>query len=129
MADIYDRGKAQCARMLGLRSAGGYGAALTIRRTTTGEYDPETGTSGTTTTDYAGSGIRKNYQIQDVDGSLIKAGDLQFIVSPVLLSGSDMPEPTTTDKLVFDGDTYTIASVKSWDFAGLALGFVVQARK
>lgn len=129
MADIYDRGKAQCARMLGLRSAGGYGAALTIRRTTAGDYDPDTGSSGATTTDYAGSGIRKNYQLKDIDGSLIKSGDLQFIVSPVLLNGSDMPEPTTTDKLLFDGDTYVIASVKAWDFAGLALGFVVQARK
>jgi hypothetical protein len=130
MADIYDRAKAQAARVLAPRSAGGKGLELTLRRTVAGEYDPETGiTPPPVVTDYAGSGLRENYRTQDVDGSLIKAGDVRFMVSPVLLNGSDTPEPLTTDLIIFDGDTYTVQAVEPGDYAGLACFFYVQARK
>ncbi|RJG10917.1 hypothetical protein D3879_14650 [Pseudomonas cavernicola] len=129
MADIYDRAKATAVRMLAPRSAGGKGAGLTLRRTVPGVYDPETGTSPDTITDYAGSGLRDSYKLTDVDGSLIKQGDVKFIVSPVLLNGADMPEPKTQDLIVFDGSTYTVQAVDPWNYAGLAVGFVVQARK
>ncbi|MNE92469.1 hypothetical protein D3C80_1901980 [compost metagenome] len=60
---------------------------------------------------------------------MIKAGDVKFLVSPLLLNGSDMPEPKTQDKVLFDGDTYNVESVKPWNYAGLAVGFEVQGRK
>jgi hypothetical protein len=129
MTDIYDRAKATAARLLAPRSQGGKGLELTLRRTVPGEYDPETGTSTDTTTDYAGSGLRDSYDLKDVDGSLVKSGDVKFLVSPLLLNGADMPEPKTQDKVLFDGDTYNVESVKPWDYAGLAVGFEVQGRK
>lgn len=128
MADIYDRAKASAARNLAPRSQGGKGLELTLRRTVQGEYDPDTGVSETIT-DYAGSGLRENYKAEDIDGSLIKAGDVKFLVSPVLLNGTDMPQPETQDKILFDGETYTVQRVDPWDYAGLAVGFAVQARK
>lgn len=130
MADIYDRAKAQAARVLAPRSAGGKGLELTLRRTVAGEYDPETGiTPDPMDVDYDGSGLRENYRTQDVDGSLIKAGDVRFMVSPVLINGSDTPEPLTTDLIIFDGDTYTVQAVEPGDYAGLACFFYAQARK
>lgn len=130
MADIYDRAKAQAARVLAPRSAGGKGFELTLRRTVTGAYDPVTGTStADTVTNYAGSGLRENYKTQDVDGTLIKSGDVKMMISPVLLNGSDMPEPLTTDLILFDGDTYTVQAVEPGDYAGLACFFYAQARK
>ena len=130
MADIYDRAKAIAARQLAPRSAGGKGLELTLRRTVTGEYDPVTGTEpDPVVTNYDGSGFRDSYRLQDVDGSLIKSGDVKFLVSPSLLSGDDMPEPTTQDLIIFDGSTYTIHNVGPWNYAGLAVGFEVQARK
>lgn len=128
MADIYDRAKATAARQLAPRSAGGKGLELTLRRTVAGEYDPDTGTSNTVT-DYAGSGLRETYRQADVDGSLIKAGDVRFLISPLLINGDDTPQPQTQDQIIFDGDTYTVQNVDPGDFAGVACFFYAQARK
>ena len=73
--------------------------------------------------------LRQNYRQQDIDGSLIKQGDVKILISPVLLDGLDAPQPVTLDKITFDGDNYTIQHVDPWDYAGIAVGFSVQARK
>lgn len=115
--------------MLAPRSSGGKGLELSLVRVTTGEYDPETGTTPDTTTQYDGSGFRENYRQQDIDGSRIKQGDVKLLISPVLLTGADMPKPVSQDKILFDGDTYTVQNVEPWNYAGLNVGFSVQARK
>ncbi|WLH76839.1 hypothetical protein PSH81_13840 [Pseudomonas sp. FP2335] len=129
MADIYDRAKASAARMLAPRSRGGKGLGLSLIRVITGEYDPEVGGSPVLTEQFDGSGLRQNYRQQDIDGSLIKQGDVNILISPVLLDGADTPPPVTLDKIAFDGDTYTVQHVDPWDYAGIAVGFSVQARK
>ncbi|MBH8611213.1 hypothetical protein I4N56_009845 [Pseudomonas mohnii] len=129
MTDIYDRAKASAARMLAPRSKGGKGLELSLIRITAGEYDPEIGGSPVTTEQFDGSGLRQNYRQQDIDGSLIKQGDVKILISPVLLDGLDAPQPVTLDKITFDGDNYTIQHVDPWDYAGIAVGFSVQARK
>lgn len=129
MADIYDRAKASAARMLAPRSRGGKGLELSLIRVTTGEYDPEVGGSPVLTEQFDSSGLRQNYRQQDIDGSLIKQGDVKILISPALLDGADTPQPVTLDKIAFDGDTYTVQHVDPWDYAGIAVGFSVQARK
>ncbi|AZD93024.1 MULTISPECIES: hypothetical protein [Pseudomonas] len=129
MADIYDRAKASAARMLAPRSKGGKGLELSLLQIANGEYDPETGTGGETITTFEGSGFRENYSLKDIDGSLIKQGDVKILISPLLLDGADTPKPTTQDKLLFDGETYTVQAVDPWSYAGLVVGFSVQARK
>ncbi|MGY2271027.1 MULTISPECIES: hypothetical protein [Pseudomonas] len=129
MADIYDRAKASAARMLAPRSRGGKGLELSLIRVTTGEYDPEVGGSPVLTEQFDGSGLRQNYRQQDIDGSLIKQGDVKILISPVLLDGADTPQPVTLDNIAFDGETYTVQHVDPWDYAGIAVGFSVQARK
>lgn len=129
MPDIYDRAKATATRLLAPRSAGGKGLALTLKRTTQGEYDPGTGGSTPTVEVFDGSGFRENYKQSDIDGTRIKQGDFKILISPVLLDGSNMPQPKSLDTIAFDGDTYTIQSVDPWNYAGLAVGFSVQARK
>lgn len=130
MPDIYDRAKASAARMLAPRSKGGKGLELVLRGTVEGEYDPDTSTTpDSSVVEHHGSGFRENYRQQDIDGSLIKQGDVKILISPLLLDGSDTPEPISLDELVFDGDTYTVQHVDPWNFAGLSVGFSVQARK
>ena len=129
MADIYDRAKAAVARNLAPRSKGGNGLELTLTRATQGEYDPATGGSTPTVQNYDGSGFRENYKQSDIDGTRIKQGDFKILISPVLLNGSDMPKPESQDSILFDGDIYTIQSADPWDYAGLAVGYSVQARK
>lgn len=130
MPDIYDRAKTSAARMLAPRSRGGKGLELILRRTVEGEYDPETSTTqDSSVVEHHGSGFRENYRQQDIDGSRIKQGDVKILISPLLLDGMDTPQPISLDVLVFDGDTYTVQHVDPWDFAGVAVGFSVQARK
>ena len=128
MPDIYDRSKALAVRMLAPRSKGGKGAELTLQKTEKGPRDPDTGGSSTVVTSFLGSGLRETYEQKDIDGSLIKIGDMKFLVSPVQLAGTDMPQPATQDKVLFDGKQYTVIQVNPWNYAGLAVGFEVQAR-
>lgn len=129
MTDIYDRAKASAARMLAPRSEGGKGLALTLTKTTAGAYNPATSSSTNTTAAYSGSGFRSEYELKDIDGILIKQGDVEILVSPLQISGSDMPAPASGDTITFDGVVYSVMSVQPWNFAGLAVGFQVQARK
>lgn len=128
MPDIYDRSKALAARMLAPRSKGGKGLEMTLTRTVKGPRDPDTGGSSTVITNYQGSAFRDRYAKTDIDGTLIKASDVKLLISPVLLDGTDTPDPTTQDAILFDGKKYTIAAVSPWNYAGLAVGFEVQAR-
>jgi hypothetical protein len=130
MADIYEEAKALAAEMLAPRSRGGNGLELILTRSSDGAYDPDSSTiSDPVVTTYAGSGFRDTYRQQDIDGTLIKQGDVKLLVSPVLLDGSDMPQPLSQDLVLFDGVRYTVQSVEPWNYAGLAVGFSVQARK
>lgn len=122
---IYDLAKALAARLL---SPSDKGAALTLHVKTAGAYDPETGSSETVT-NYSGSGIRTNYAASEVDGSLIMQDDVKLIVSPVQISEADMPQPKPADAITFDGSVYQVVDVKPWNYAGVACGFEVQARK
>ncbi|MCO7546170.1 hypothetical protein [Stutzerimonas nitrititolerans] len=128
MADIYDRSRALAVRMLAPRSRGGKGLEMALIRTIEGDYDPVTGGTSTTTDQYDGSAFRDIYRQDDIDGTYIKQGDVKLLVSPAQLNGADMPEPGTQDRIQFDGGAYTIVSVKPWNYAGLTVGFEVQAR-
>ena len=128
MADIYDRSRALAVLMLAPRSKGGKGLELMLERTIEGEYDPVTGGSESVTTEFHGSAFRDSYQQDDIDGTYIKQGDAKLLVSPEQINGADMPTPETQDRLLFDGQVYAVISVKPWNYAGLTVGFEVQAR-
>lgn len=129
MADIYDRGRALAVRMLAPRDKGGKGAEMTLQRRQKGAYDPVAGGSPTAVTvSHAGSAFRDAYEQKDIDGTRIKQGDVKLLVSPDKLDGTEMPVPTTQDQVIFDGKTYTLIAVAPWNYAGLAVGFEVQAR-
>lgn len=128
MADIYDRGKALAVRMLAPRSNGGKGLEMILRKTDTGEYDPDIGGPSISVTESQGSAFRDTYELKNIDGTLIRRGDVKLLVSPVRLDGTNLPGPAENDHIVFDGITYTVISCQPWDYAGLAVGFEVQAR-
>jgi len=71
--------------------AKGFGATnapqtLAIRRAAAGAYDPVTGTSTSTTTDYACTGIITGYGQHEVDGTSILTTDRKVIVPQSTLS-------------------------------------------
>lgn len=129
MADIYDRSRALAVRMLAPRAKGGKGAEMTLQRRQQGAYDPIAGGSPTVTvTSHLGSAFRDTYDQKDIDGTRIKQGDVKLLVSPEKIDGSELPAPTTQDQVIFDGKTYTLIAVVPWNYAGLDVGYEVQAR-
>jgi len=114
--------------MLSPRSKGGKGAEMILTRKVPGAYDPATGKPSVTITQYAGSGFRDTYELKNVDGTLIRRDDVKLLVSPVLLTGEDTPRPMETDTIIFDGTAYTVVGVEPWNYAGITVGFEVQAR-
>lgn len=128
MADLYDRARLSVIRLLSPRTAGGYGAPLALSSVTHGAYDPATGSASETVTVYSGSGLRESYDAKDIDGTMIRSGDARLIVSPVQLSGADMPTITTSDRVTFDNTVYKVVQVSPWNYAGLTVGFELQVR-
>lgn len=128
-APIYTRGKALAQKQLGMPPTG-KGAPLTLSKVTAGgEYIPGGGDSAPTVTDYLGSGIRTSYKLADMDGALVQAGDVRFLVAPLLQDGEDMPAPAIADTITFGGIVYQVVNVRPWDYDGeTTIGFVVQGR-
>lgn len=127
MPDIHDRGRALAIRMLAPRPQG-KGLGLVLRKKTVGEYNPEAGGQDVVWTDTNGSGLRTNYDQQDIDGSYILQGDTRILLSPTAADGSDIPEPSTNDVILFDGSEYNIIRVGPWNFAGVSCGYELQCR-
>lgn len=105
------------------------GAACTLRQTGDGSYDPATGTASVATSDYAGAAFRWDYDARQIDGTMIQADDVRFIVSPLQDDGTELPQPRADDQVIFAGATYTVVRSKPWNFDGTtAVGFELQVR-
>ena len=104
------------------------GGIVVLRQVVTGEYDPGLGTSPTITTDYEGTGVKIAYEAENMDGTLIQAGDQKLLLSPLQRNGSPMPAPTTADLVLFGGATYTIANVGDLQPVDISLLFTLQLR-
>lgn len=124
MTDIHDRARALAIRSLAARPDG-KGAPLVLRVSVPGVRNPSTGlTPPPTVTDYPGSGLRTDYAAKDVDGTQIRQGDVKLILSP-----EGMPQPQPGQRVQFDGGQwYTVQAVSAWNYAGVAIGYVVQGR-
>lgn len=119
MPDIHDRGRALAIRMLAPRTKG-KGLALTLRKKTVGEYNPETGGQDIVWTEIQGSGLRTGFDLNDIDNTYILEGDVEILMSPAMIDGvTDMPQPSTNDVIVFDGSSYNVIGVRPGDYAGL----------
>lgn len=80
-----------------------YGSDITLRTVTQGAYDPMTGVT-TTTTDTALKAIIKSEATLQTERAF--TGDYESSV--MFYSAS---EPTKTDKILIDGDTYNIVYI------------------
>jgi len=130
MADIYDRSRKTAIRMLGLRSKGGKGEKLKLTISSTDEPEVIDGIVVPNEDIYLGSAVRIEYTNRDINDTVIKMGDVKFLVSPIQIDGTDMPtEIQPQSKIEFAGSVYSVVNSKPWNFTGLSIGFEVQARK
>lgn len=99
------------------------GKACTLRKQTSGTYNPATGASTITATDYSTYGVLLNYtqsQINAVD-SMVEVTDRKAIIK------GDVT-PDVSDLFIFDNVTYRIISIKTINPTGLVLIHEMQVR-
>jgi hypothetical protein len=100
-----------------------YGQACTLTRTTTGEYDPDTGTAPVTTETQSVKCAVIDYPAALIDGSIIQVGDKKVIME------SSATAPQAVDTLTVGATVYQIISVKPLEPAGINVIYTLQVRR
>lgn len=111
-----------------LRLIAKYGRTIQHQRITEGAYNPETGTDTGTTVSTNVKGADFDFKLQsagqsNITDSLIQAGDRYVLI------GAEVAAIDTSDKLVIDGVTWNIVSVKKLAPAGVVVLWTVHVRK
>lgn len=100
------------------------GVPVTLSRAIIDDYDPTQGTADTLgATPFTGVGVRDQYALKDIDGTLIRSGDVRIYLSMTVDGG---PQPG--DQLTMDGDTWVVVSSSAIKPGPVILLYDVQAR-
>lgn len=103
-----------------------FGATWVLTKVNKGDYNPSNNTRlSDTTTDYNVKGVRREYRDSQIDGEVIKRGDILLIMEAKALSDS----PTPFDKVSFNGQRWSIIKVKEINPANKAIIYQLQLRK
>jgi len=116
MNNIYQSAQETATRLLAE-----YGQSASLISITDGEYDVETGTKPQIETAIPVNVVKQNYQNREVDGSLIKRGDVRLLME----AGQ---EPKTGDVVAFYNKRWTVIHVDPVDPAGTVILYRVQVR-
>ena len=100
------------------------GLLATLTRQISGSYDPSTGEATVTTSTQTAYGIRTSWEKRDIDGTLIKSGDLKIILAASGLTTA----PQVDDTITFDGTAYTIKGVYPVSPADVVIVYVLNVR-
>jgi hypothetical protein len=71
-------------------------------------YDPSTGGTTGSETDYTIQTYFYNYNLSDVDGQNIQLGDRRAVLPLVDVNGNTIPEPESGDEISGEGDKVSI---------------------
>lgn len=96
----------------------------TLTKYTAGSYNDDDLSAGPTLTSasYTAKGIVENYDISQIDGTVVKVGDKKALIMKI--SSDAVPEPQ--DKLTIEGGTYDVVRIEDRDPAGAT--FTLQVR-
>lgn len=121
MAFDYDRIAASA-----LRQIENAGLDVTITRTVVGSFDPTTGgTTAAADIVATASGVQTRYSNRDIDGTVIKRGDMRLLIAASGLSISpEQGDTATSDSIVWQ--VVNVESIKPSDTAVL---YICQVRK
>jgi hypothetical protein len=85
-----------------------FGGVATIRRVTTGAYNPTTGTVTETTTDTAVRGVLEDVNLREAN-DLIQANDKRLLIAAADLASA----PTTADRVIIESVTHQVIQVQT----------------
>jgi hypothetical protein len=83
-----------------------FGGTATIRRVTSGAYNPTTGAAAETVVDTAVRGVLQDVNLREVN-DLIQAGDKRLLIAAADVSTA----PTTADRVLIGGRTLQVIQV------------------
>lgn len=109
-----------------LNLLGSFGQDVTLVQVTAGTFAPSTNTfSGASTTNTTVKGARLNYHKSQVDGEVIKQGDVRLFIDAVNVATA----PTVEDKIKFGSDEWSIQDVTPLQPAGVPVIYDLQLRQ
>lgn len=101
-----------------------YGTSITYSTVTPASYSPSSGTVSNTRASRSVKAVVGNFDVRDVDGTIVKGTDVKLVVS-----GLDFETaPTTTDEFVLGGVTYKVVRVMPLHSGDLAAAYELQGR-
>ena len=108
----------------------GKGQSLTLTKITAGTYNPATGGfTGAGTSTQTAYGTILDYETKQIDGTLIKAGDKQLLLSAVKTDGTALTDPVLGDTVSIGGVVYTLVEpLKEVNPAGTVVMFDCNVR-
>lgn len=98
-----------------------FGASATLKRTTTGAYDPSLGYAPVTVTSHVTTAAVFAYPQGYIDGTNILHGDQQAFMAPAVA-------PKQGDKLTWQGRDWDVIAVKPVSPAGVPVVYEAQVR-
>ncbi len=108
----------------------GKGQSLTLTKITAGTYNPATGGfTGAGTSTQTAYGAVFDYGAKQIDGTLIKAGDKQLLLSAFKTDGAALTAPVLGDTVSIGGVTYTLVEpLKTVGPAGITVIYEANIR-
>ena len=108
----------------------GKGQSITLTKVTAGTYNPATGGfTGASTSTQSAYGAIFDYGTKQIDGTLIKAGDKNLLLSAFKTDGAALTAPVLGDTVSIGGVTYTLVEpLKEVNPAGTVVMFDCNVR-
>ena len=106
-----------------------FGQAVTLRKVSSGSYDPDTGTAGSTSTDYSVKAYMAQYTLTELTVDTIVRGDRKALLSAFDTSGVSLPSPDEGDLLVGVGDTSRVISTQTIYSGDDVVCYICQVRE
>lgn len=101
----------------------GKGQTVTLTKRTAGSYNVSAGSATVTTSTQSAYGAIFDYGTKQIDGTLIKAGDKQLLLSPLKTDGTALTAPALGDTITdVAGTVYALVEpLKTLNPAGTAI--------
>lgn len=107
-----------------------HGQALSLIQKSSGTYDPSTGgVTGSSSTTYTVKCYFFNYNLGDVDGVNIVAGDRRAVINLTTTAGASIPTPEVGDEITGDGDKVSIVSITKLISGSTPICYIAQVRE
>lgn len=108
-----------------LRLIARFGQAVTITSRVQGTYNAATSAATVTETTQTTRGVLDQYKWREIDGSLIKAGDIKLIIAAKGLSAPAINDSVT----LADGSKLTIKNVDVLSPGAIPIIYICQVRR